>query len=86
MSEFFDLITFDEEIFAKQYLYIIEPVVDDSSIQDWEGGLKILKRKLKSQEDRLTGKLNQIQEDFKTNVNTKIDTIQTSMDAQKKEI
>ena len=61
MSEFFDLITFDEEIFAKRYLYIIEPVVDDSSIQDWEGGLKILKRKLKSQEDRLTGKLNQIQ-------------------------
>ena len=66
MSEFFDFITFDEEISAKRYLYIIEPVVDDSSIQDWEGGLKILKRKLKSQEDRLTGKLNQIQDDFKT--------------------
>jgi hypothetical protein len=59
-TEFIDFIIFDKELTSKNYLYFIEPVEDDDKIQDWEGGLKAIKRTSKLQEKNLNTKLDQI--------------------------
>jgi hypothetical protein len=51
-TEFIDFIKFDEEFTQKNYLYFIEPIEEDDKIQDWDGGLKLIKRTSKLQEKR----------------------------------
>jgi hypothetical protein len=59
-TEFIDFIIFDKKLTSKNYLYFIEPVEDDDKIQDWEGGLKAIKRTSKMQEKNLNTKLEEI--------------------------
>jgi hypothetical protein len=59
-TEFIDFIIFDQKLTSKNYLYFIEPVEDDDKIQDWEGGLKAIKRTSKLQEKNLYTKLDQM--------------------------
>jgi hypothetical protein len=42
------------------YLYFIEPKEDDEKIQDWDGGLKLIKRTSKLQEKRLNQRLDEM--------------------------
>ncbi len=44
ITEFIDFIKFEKEITSSNYLYFIEPMEDENKIQDWEGGLKLIKR------------------------------------------
>jgi hypothetical protein len=59
-TEFIDFIIFDKKLTSKNYLYFIEPVEDDDEIQDWEGGLKAIKRTSEMQEKNLNTKLEEI--------------------------
>ena len=43
-TEFIDFIKFEKKFTQGNYLYFIEPVEDDDKIQDWDGGLKLMKR------------------------------------------
>jgi hypothetical protein len=56
-TEFIDFIRFDTEFTSSNYLYFIEPILDDSQIQEWDGGLKLIERTSKLQEKRLSQKL-----------------------------
>ncbi len=49
---------------SNNYLYFIEPVEDDEKIQDWDGGLKAIKRTSKLQEKNLNKKLDEMQKEF----------------------
>ena len=85
-TEFIDFIKFDEEFTQGNYLYFIEPVEDDDKIQDWDGGLKLMKRAYKLQEKRLNHKLDAMQDQFVTELrgisqNTdNVKTLQTNME------
>ncbi len=79
-TEFIDFIRFNKELTSNNYLYFIEPVEDDEKIQDWDGGLKAIKRTSKLQEKNLNKKLDEMQKEFvdKLTQNTeKMKAIQT---------
>ncbi len=63
-TEFIDFIRFDTEFTSSNYLYFIEPILDDSQIQEWDGGLKLIERTSKLQEKRLSQKLDAMQSQF----------------------
>ncbi len=75
-TEFIDFIKFDKEFTSNNYLYFIEPVEDDNKIQDWDGGLKLIKRTSKQLEIKLNKKLEEIQKQFVL-LDTKIEEIKS---------
>ena len=85
-TEFIDFIKFEKKFTQGNYLYFIEPVEDDDKIQDWDGGLKLMKRAYKLQEKRLNHKLDAMQDQFVTELrgisqNTdNVKTLQTNME------
>jgi hypothetical protein len=59
-TEFIDFIWFNKELTSNNYLYFIEPVEDDEKIQDWDGGLKAIKRTSELQGKNINKKLDEL--------------------------